>query len=120
MGPRVIHGCYKKSGALRVIDTDAPKPKDAACGKSETALDWNATGPTGPAGPTFRAAVDSNGTLKGGSATNAVRDSTGTYTVTFASGVGNCVGVAEPGVWHDGSSSSGPKGTVIVPSSATP
>jgi hypothetical protein len=33
----VIHGCIKtKSGALRVIDTDAGQ----ACGSKETALDW--------------------------------------------------------------------------------
>ena len=43
----VIHGCYKTvSGALRVINTDT----GGTCLRSETSLDWNQTGPTGPAG----------------------------------------------------------------------
>jgi hypothetical protein len=44
----VIHGCRNlKSGALRVIDTDAGQ----SCSKDEAALTWNQTGPQGPAGP---------------------------------------------------------------------
>jgi hypothetical protein len=46
----VIHGCYGKSGQLRVID--APTE---SCRADETALNWNQTGqpgPRGPAGPT--------------------------------------------------------------------
>ena len=44
----VIQGCYKTvSGALRVIDTD----KGGTCLPSETALNWNQTGPTGATGP---------------------------------------------------------------------
>jgi hypothetical protein len=39
----VIHGCYAKDGSLRV--------SDSGCKKSETALDWNQSGPTGAAGP---------------------------------------------------------------------
>jgi hypothetical protein len=40
----VIHGCYAKySGAVRVIDTGACRP-------SEAALNWNQTGPQGPQG----------------------------------------------------------------------
>jgi hypothetical protein len=42
----VIHGCYDKSGALRVIDSAT-----ASCSTKETALNWNQTGPQGPAGP---------------------------------------------------------------------
>lgn len=43
----VIHGCYSKTGALRVVD--APTQ---SCAKNETALDWNTAGPTGTQGPT--------------------------------------------------------------------
>jgi len=41
----VIHGCYDKKGALRVLD-----PTTDACGKGESALDWSQQGPPGPAG----------------------------------------------------------------------
>jgi hypothetical protein len=42
----VIHGCYAaRSGALRIIDDAAQ-----TCGKSETAIDWNRTGPQGSPG----------------------------------------------------------------------
>jgi len=49
-----IHGCYTKHaglfsppvGTLRVIDT----AKGQQCNRSETAVDWNQTGPQGPAG----------------------------------------------------------------------
>jgi hypothetical protein len=41
----VIHGCYKPStGAVTVIDSSA------SCGSGLTALNWNQTGPQGPAG----------------------------------------------------------------------
>jgi hypothetical protein len=43
----VIHGCYGNNGKLRVIDTDAGE----TCNSSETALNWNQTGPEGPEGP---------------------------------------------------------------------
>jgi len=46
-GSGVVHGCYNAHGALRVIDTATT----ASCAGSETALDWNQTGPVGPAGP---------------------------------------------------------------------
>jgi hypothetical protein len=42
----VIHGCYKpENGQLRIVEGDA------ACGPSETAIQWNATGIQGPQGP---------------------------------------------------------------------
>lgn len=42
-----IHACYKKEdGQLRVIDT----AQSQTCNKSEVALAWNQTGPTGPQG----------------------------------------------------------------------
>lgn len=52
---RVIHGCYqtragilpRRQGALRVIDI----ANGQSCGRHETALNWNQTGPQGPAGP---------------------------------------------------------------------
>lgn len=45
----VIHACYKTSnGQLRVIDTGL----GATCNGSETALQWNVMGPTGPSGAT--------------------------------------------------------------------
>ena len=42
-GQGVIHGCFKKSGLLRVIDTATAEQ----CSSDETALDWNRTGPRG-------------------------------------------------------------------------
>jgi hypothetical protein len=46
----VIHACYKSTGdnagAVRVIDAPAQ-----SCKASESALDWNQTGPQGPQGP---------------------------------------------------------------------
>jgi hypothetical protein len=42
----VIHGCYDKMGALRVIN--APS---ASCSTKETAISWNQTGPAGAKGP---------------------------------------------------------------------
>ena len=43
----VIHGCFKKSGGtLRVIDMSV-----TTCGRDETLLSWNQTGPQGPQGP---------------------------------------------------------------------
>lgn len=48
-GDGVIHGCYgTSSGSLRVIDSTAGE----ACNKKETAINWNQTGPDGPAGQT--------------------------------------------------------------------
>ena len=47
-GDGVIHGCYENTtGALRAIDSD----QGGVCRGGETALDWNQTGPAGPAGP---------------------------------------------------------------------
>jgi hypothetical protein len=44
----VIHGCRdKKTGALRVIDSEAGQ----SCTSREAALAWNQTGPAGPQGP---------------------------------------------------------------------
>lgn len=45
-GDGVIHGCYVKSGGtLRVVDGSV-----TTCKSSESALDWNVTGPPGPSG----------------------------------------------------------------------
>jgi hypothetical protein len=42
-----IHACRNtKDGSVRVIDSDAGQ----TCGKDEAALNWNQTGPQGPAG----------------------------------------------------------------------
>jgi hypothetical protein len=42
----VIHGCYNtQNGQLRVLDSST-----ASCGKNETAIQWNQTGPQGAAG----------------------------------------------------------------------
>jgi hypothetical protein len=41
-GQGVVHGCFKKSGILRVVD-----PAVGQCSDDETALDWNQTGPRG-------------------------------------------------------------------------
>jgi hypothetical protein len=45
-GNGVIHGCYSKSGALKVIDSAVK-----SCPAGTTELDWNQTGVQGPAGP---------------------------------------------------------------------
>lgn len=43
----VIHGCYKAAnGQLRIID-----PAADSCNNDEAAIQWNQTGPEGPAGP---------------------------------------------------------------------
>jgi hypothetical protein len=42
----VIHGCYDRSGGLRVIDTAI-----SSCRPAETPLDWGQTGEQGPPGP---------------------------------------------------------------------
>jgi hypothetical protein len=41
----IIHACYADVGGLRVID-----PLGHTCKREETALQWNQTGPQGPAG----------------------------------------------------------------------
>jgi hypothetical protein len=106
----VIHGCYKiyQGHALRVIDTS----KGEHCLPGELPLDWNAsgvtgatgptgttgaTGPTGPAGLSLFAVVDADGTLVHGTATGAVKNVTGSYTVTFGQDVSGCSATANPG-----------------------
>jgi hypothetical protein len=44
-GAGVIHGCYSKSGDLKIID-----PATATCPGGTTPLSWSQTGPQGPAG----------------------------------------------------------------------
>lgn len=49
-GQGVIHACYdNQSGQTRIIDTETGTPK--GCGKTETRVEWNHTGPVGPTGP---------------------------------------------------------------------
>jgi hypothetical protein len=43
----VIIACIKKDGSIVNIVSSA-----SSCGKNETAISWNITGPPGPAGPT--------------------------------------------------------------------
>jgi len=43
----VIHGCRKKNGQTRIIDT-----RTDTCDASETSLSWNQQGPQGPVGTT--------------------------------------------------------------------
>ena len=110
----VIHGCYLKSGGnVRVIDSTAK------CKATETSLDWNqrgvtgprgatgargTTGPTGPAGITLFANVNGiDGSLVGGNATGASRFGAGVYEVTFDRDITNCAGTASPG-FNQGSS----------------
>jgi hypothetical protein len=59
----VIHSCYKKSGgALRVIDSAVTN-----CDVNETPLNWNQTGPPGPAGISgYQIATTSQQTTAGG------------------------------------------------------
>jgi hypothetical protein len=115
----VIHTCYSKTTlALHVIDTDLGQHCNPA---TELALNWNQTGPTGatgatgangatgaagatgatgatgPAGLSLFAVVNSDGTLVHGTATGAVKNVTGDYTVTFGQDVSSCAATANPG-----------------------
>ena len=46
LGPDgVIHGCYKRSGALRVVSASQ------TCRRAEQAIEWNPQGPPGVVGP---------------------------------------------------------------------
>src|SRR3954454_18815100 len=40
-----IHACVNAAGVVKIVDASA------ACGRSETALRWNTSGPAGPPGP---------------------------------------------------------------------
>ena len=108
----VIHGCYGRPGTtykgqLRVRDVS----QGEQCRFYENPLDWNqsgvtgptgATGPTGPTGPaglSLFADVDGNGTLVHGTATGAVKDVSGSYTVTFGQDVSGCAATASPGTF---------------------
>jgi hypothetical protein len=98
----VVHACYAKGGALRVIDASA-----GSCGSKETPLDWNVQGPPGPAGPPGPkgdpgepaagrfAVVLADGTLQASSGVAAVdKVGTGSYFVTFTASVASCAAVA--------------------------
>lgn len=43
----VIHGCYARNGALRVINWPGH-----VCARGSSSLSWNRAGPVGPPGPT--------------------------------------------------------------------
>src|SRR5215467_1291060 len=45
-GDGTIHGCYDRTGSVKVIDASA------TCPKGYTLLNWSQTGPNGPAGAT--------------------------------------------------------------------
>ena len=54
----VIHGCYSKSGSLRVIDPS----KSQHCAAAETPIQWNQTGPQGlPGAPGTNGATGTAG-----------------------------------------------------------
>jgi len=108
----VIHSCYLKSGgALRVIDSSVTK-----CKSTETSLNWNQkgatgpkgatgasgasgpTGPTGPAGVSLFANVAADGTLINGSGALSVnKTATPRYEVTFDRDISMCAGSAVVG-----------------------
>src|SRR5688500_4540163 len=46
----VIHACYSREGALRVIDTSSGDRRLNQCTSKETALSWNQEGPQGESG----------------------------------------------------------------------
>lgn len=100
------------SGAQGSIGLTGPQGPAGATG---------ATGAQGPAGTgtTHRAAVTSAGGLEGGDAISASRPGTGTYTVTFATDISGCMGVAAPGAFHGGGFTNDAVGTVIVPTVGT-
>jgi hypothetical protein len=91
----VIHGCYKATGgSLRVIDTSTAE----TCNPSEKPLSWNQTGPTGAAGASLFANVDSDGTLRSGTAVSAsFFVSPPFYRVIFSQDVTRCAAVANTG-----------------------
>jgi len=63
-----IHGCYTNStGTLKVIDSE----NGGVCASGETSLNWNQTGPQGPAGESAGGQITSkNLTLNYGEADN--------------------------------------------------
>jgi hypothetical protein len=54
----VIHGCYRSTGALRVIDSE----NSQTCNNNETGLNWNQSGGSGSSAPTVH---DANGQTLG-------------------------------------------------------
>jgi hypothetical protein len=89
----VVHACYAKGGALRVIDASA-----GSCGTKETPRAWNVQGPKGdpgePAAGRF-AVVHADGTLHASSGVAGVeKGATGNYFVTFTASVAGCAAVA--------------------------
>jgi hypothetical protein len=76
----VIHGCYKNStGMVKIIDDSSQ-----SCASSETALNWNQTGPQGSAGPT-----GPQGATGAQGAAGAEGSSSYTFSDQFSSGNGN-------------------------------
>ncbi len=60
VNPDVIHGCFKNgNGAVFIVDATEE------CSGSQTAIDWNAEGPTGPTGATGPAGNDGIGGADG-------------------------------------------------------
>ena len=60
----VIHGCYiTGTGQLRVYDSQSSTAKK--CGSNEKPLNWNQTGPQGPAGPQGAAGPAGTGRVSG-------------------------------------------------------
>lgn len=49
-GTNLIHGCYSRDGALRVIDPSSTDHRMAECTSRETAISWNQEGPKGDTG----------------------------------------------------------------------
>ena len=63
-GGGVIHACYdKQSGQARIFDPAGGAIK--GCGKTESDVSWNQTGPQGPAGPTGAPGTPGQQGLKG-------------------------------------------------------
>ena len=52
--PALVHACVSQKGNLRVVGPDD------GCRQNETALDWNITGPAGPAAAELRSITNTN------------------------------------------------------------
>jgi hypothetical protein len=106
----VIHGCYKTvNGQLRVIDTAGGKK---GCLPSETALNWNQTGPTGPTGAT--GATGAKGAT-GATGPTGATGQTGATGATGATGPTGATGVGSTGP-TGATGATGPAGPTFVAS----
>ena len=106
-GAGVISGCVSRSGHLRIItpaaattssDDDSDHPANK-CGKNETLLTWNQSGPQGPAGaagPSGATGPGGAAGLNGGTGATGPAGATGPTGPTGAAGATGAIGPQGP------------------------